>query len=89
MNGRAVPRNSSEQCSDVAAATEEKASPTMTALIEQLNRDLDELQTTLLGGNKGGQLCPVAYTSTLNLEDTPEPIEPSRLRNYPKGHVLL
>jgi hypothetical protein len=54
MNGRAVPRNSSEQCSDVAAATEEKASPTMTALIEQLNRDLDELQTTLLGGNKGG-----------------------------------
>jgi hypothetical protein len=49
---RAMPRNSSEQCSDVPAATEEKDSPTITALIEQLKRDLDELQRTLLGGNK-------------------------------------
>jgi hypothetical protein len=49
-----MPRNSSEQCSDAVAATEEKDSPTITALIEQLNRDLDELQTTLLGGNKRG-----------------------------------
>jgi hypothetical protein len=36
--------SSAVQCSDVAAATEEKDSPTITALIEQLNRDLDELQ---------------------------------------------
>jgi hypothetical protein len=52
-------RNSSEQCSDVAAPIPEKKNfPETMALIEQLNRDLDEFQRTLLGSNKGAEALP-------------------------------
>jgi hypothetical protein len=56
---RAMARNSSEQCSDVAAAIPDKKNlPKIMALIEQLNRDLDEFQRTLLGRNKGAEALP-------------------------------
>jgi hypothetical protein len=50
-----MPRNSSEQRSDVAAAIpDKKDSVKIMTLIEQLNRDLDKLPRTLLRSNKGG-----------------------------------